>query len=95
MFTLARQYNLSVTVAHQVTASIPQKLVSILVGTVGTIACMQLAGEDAAYFQRELQLKDWQGKSHPEWLQNLDRGEIYFRTRQQKEAVLIRTAPDL
>src|SRR5262249_18925558 len=77
----ARKYKLGITLAHQTTADIPSKLLSTIVGNVGTVVTLQLAAEDAPYFARELQIKRPESEaSAPEALQNLTVGNGYVRT---------------
>jgi len=79
MLNKFRKYKVGVTLAHQVTADIPSKLLSVLVGNAGTIVALQLASEDAPFFAKELQIKDGDNKTRPDFLQNLRVGEAYAR----------------
>jgi len=90
-----RKLKVGITLAHQVTADIPSKLLSIIVGNAGTVIALKLASEDAHYFARELQVTD-RGKLQPNWLQNLSVGEAYARTPSQNYGIYIRTPhPDI
>jgi hypothetical protein len=53
----ARKYKLGITLAHQTTSDIPSKLLSTIVGNVGTVISLQIAAEDAPFFARELQIR--------------------------------------
>ena len=77
----ARKYKLGITLAHQTTSDIPSKLLSSIVGNVGTVISLQIAAGDAPFFARELQIrKDGNGSYSPETLQNLTTGFGYVRT---------------
>jgi hypothetical protein len=81
LFNGARKFKLAVTIAHQTTADIPSKLLSSIVGNVGTVACRQLAAEDAPFFARQLQIKRPNSEAAaPEVLQNLTRADAYVAT---------------
>jgi len=81
LFNGARKFRLAVTIAHQTTADIPSKLLSSIVGNVGTVACRQLAAEDAPFFARQLQIKRPNSEAAaPEVLQNLTRADAYVAT---------------
>jgi hypothetical protein len=56
LFERARKYRCGVTLAHQVTADLPSKLLDVIVGNVATMLVMQLGSGDASFFARELQL---------------------------------------
>src|SRR5437773_12540358 len=78
LFNGARKFKLAVTIAHQTTADIPSKLLSAIVGNVGTVICRQLAAEDAPFFARQLQIRRADKDSYaPEVLQNLTRDYAY------------------
>jgi hypothetical protein len=81
LFNGARKYKLAVTIAHQTTADIPSKLLSSIVGNVGTVMTLQLAAEDAPFFARQLQIKRPNSEAAaPEALQNLTTGYGYAIT---------------
>ena len=81
LFNGARKYKLAVTIAHQTTADIPAKLLSSIVGNVGTVIALQLAAEDAPFFARQLQIKRPNSEAAaPEALQNLSTGFGYVTT---------------
>ena len=52
----ARKYKMGLTLAHQVMADLPAKLLDVLVGNVSTMIVLQLGAGDSPYFARELQL---------------------------------------
>jgi hypothetical protein len=90
LFNGARKYKLAVTIAHQTTSDIPAKLLSTIVGNVGTVITLQLAADDAPYFARELQIrKDDKDAYAPEALQNLTVGNGYVRTPQNPHGIPI------
>jgi len=94
MLNRLRKYNVGVTLAHQVTADIPSKLLSVLVGNAGTVVALQLAAEDAPFFARELQIKDNEGHTRPDFLQNLYVGQGYARTPSLNQALLFSFAQE-
>lgn len=57
MLNRARKYKMSVTLAHQVTADIPTKLLDVILGNVGTKVCLQVAPSDADFFARQIRVK--------------------------------------
>jgi hypothetical protein len=59
LFERARKYRCGVTLAHQVTADLPPKLLDVIVGNVATMLVMQLGAGDAPFFARELQLIEY------------------------------------
>ncbi|MEK7643186.1 MAG: hypothetical protein AAB372_01955 [Patescibacteria group bacterium] len=50
----ARQYGFCVALAHQYTAAVDQKIISTILGNVGTMIAFRLGGEDAPIFDKEL-----------------------------------------
>ena len=80
---------MGVTLAHQVTADIPSRLLSVITGNVGTMITMQISAEDAPFFTKELQIKDDQGKARPDFLQNQSIGQAFVRTPSLKKGVPI------
>jgi hypothetical protein len=95
LFNGARKFRLAVTIAHQTTADIPAKLLSAIVGNVGTVACRQLAAEDAPFFARQLQIKrSGSEAAAPEVLQNLTRADAYVATPSQQIGVRITVPKD-
>jgi hypothetical protein len=84
-----RKYKVALTMAHQVTADIPSKLLSVIIGNVGTAIALKLAGEDAPFFAKELQIKDRDNHFRPDLLQNLHTGQGYARTPKENEGILI------
>ena len=56
LFERARKYRCGVTLAHQVMADLPSKLLDAIVGNVATMLVMQLGAGDAPFFAKELQL---------------------------------------
>jgi hypothetical protein len=86
----ARKYKLGITLAHQTTSDIPSKLLSTIVGNVGTVISLQLAAEDAPFFARELQIqRDGKESYSPQALQNLSTGYGYARTPNYSHGVYI------
>ena len=59
LFERARKYRCGVTLAHQVTADLPSKLLDVIVGNVATMLVMQLGAGDAPFFAKELQLIEY------------------------------------
>jgi hypothetical protein len=76
----ARKYHFALTLAHQVTSDIPPKLLSSIVGNVGTVIALRTSAEDAPFFTKDLQLKDADGHARPNILQNLPIGQAIVRT---------------
>jgi len=76
----ARKYHFALTLAHQVTSDIPPKLLSSIVGNVGTVIALRTSAEDAPFFAKDLQIKDADGHSRPDLLQNLPIGQAIVRT---------------
>jgi hypothetical protein len=87
----ARKYHFGLTLAHQVTSDIPPKLLSSIVGNVGTVVCLQLSAEDAPFFTKDLQIKDADGHASPAILQNLALGTGIARTPDQNQGILFRS----
>lgn len=91
----ARKYKMGVTLAHQVTADIPPKLLSVITGNVGTLITMQVSAEDTPFFAKELQLKTvvpdstQEPKLRPDLLQNLAVGHAFARTPALKAGIPI------
>jgi DNA helicase HerA-like ATPase len=86
----ARKYKLGITLAHQTTSDIPSRLLSTIVGNVGTVISLQIAAEDAPFFARELQIKrDGKDSYSAEALQNLTTGYGYARTPNYSHGVFI------
>lgn len=79
LFNRARKYKVGVTIAHQVTADIPAKLLSTIIGNVGTTGALQLAAEDAHFFAKELNFRDDTGKLLPEAFAMLKIGQAIVR----------------
>lgn len=102
LFNRTRKYHVGLTLAHQISADLPQKLLSTIVGNVGTLVCMQLAADDARYFATHLQLHEQtfttdgqvrRGRLMPEILQNLNTGEACVITPNRKKPVHIVIPP--
>jgi len=89
LFNRARKYRMAVTLAHQVTADIPSKLLSVITGNVGTMIAMQVSAEDAGFFTKELQFRNSDGQLMPTFLQSLHTGQAVVRTPSQKQGVFI------
>lgn len=89
LFERARKYKMGVTIAHQVTADIPAKLLDVIVGNAGTVIALQLAASDAPFFTKELQIKDAEGHARPDFLQNLTMGTAYARTPHARQGTCI------
>src|SRR4029453_15553768 len=49
LFNRTRKYHVGLTLAHQISSDLPAKLLSSIVGNVGTLVCMQFASDDAGY----------------------------------------------
>ncbi|MBU2508928.1 type IV secretion system DNA-binding domain-containing protein, partial [Patescibacteria group bacterium] len=49
----ARKYRLNLIVAHQYIAQLSEEVAAAVFGNVGTIACMRVGGEDAAFLENE------------------------------------------
>ena len=58
LFNRTRKYRVGLTLAHQISSDLPQKLLASIVGNVGNLVCMQLAADDARYFANHLQLHE-------------------------------------
>ena len=86
----ARKYHFAMTLAHQVTSDIPGKLLSSIVGNVGTVVALQLSAEDAPFFTKDLQIKDGDGHARPDLLQNLPVEMAIARTPDHNEGIVIR-----
>jgi len=84
-----RKYKVAFTLAHQVTADIPSKLLSVIIGNVGSLIALQLAYEDAPFFAKELQITDRDGHHHPDFLQNLSPGKAFARTPSHTAGLLL------
>lgn len=93
----ARKYGMGVTLAHQVLADLPPKLLAVLLGNVGTVVALPLAAADAQKLARELPLADLDGKLQPTVLQNLPLGQAWVRTPPQARGVpvLVPATPDV
>jgi len=103
LFNRTRKYRVGLTLAHQISSDLPQKLLASIVGNVGTLVCMQLAADDARYFANHLQLHEQtfttdgqlrRGRLMPEILQNLNTGEACVITPQRKKPVHIQIPPN-
>jgi len=88
-----RKYKVAFTLAHQVTADIPSKLLSVIIGNVGSLIALQLAYEDAPFFAKELQIKDYDGQTRPDFLQNIKPGRAFARTPTQTRGVRLIIPP--
>jgi energy-coupling factor transporter ATP-binding protein EcfA2 len=81
LFNGARKFRLAVTVAHQTTADLPARLLRIITDNAGTIICKRLAGDDASFFAKQLQIRRQDTTAYaPEVLQNLTRAQAYVST---------------
>lgn len=76
----ARKYKMSVTLAHQVTADIPPKLLEVILGNVGTKVCMQVATTDAEFFANQMHIKSYRPRQGAEELEKLHIGEAFLLT---------------
>jgi hypothetical protein len=103
LFNRTRKYHVGLTLAHQISSDLPQKLLASIVGNVGTLVCMQLAADDARYFANHLQLHEQtftsdgqlrRGRLMPEILQNLNTGEACVITPHRKKPVHIVIPPN-
>ena len=86
LFERARKYKVGLTIAHQVTADIPSKLLDVIVGNVGTILALQLAATDAPYFVKEFRLQKDDRNLPPDILLRMDQGNGVVRTPRHREA---------
>jgi Type IV secretion-system coupling protein DNA-binding domain len=89
----ARKYHFALTLAHQVTSDIPPKLLSSIVGNVGTVIALRTSAEDAPFFAKDLQIKDADGHSRPDLLQNLPIGQAIVRTPAHNIGIAIGVPP--
>ncbi len=90
MLNRARKYKMSVTLAHQVTADIPPKLLDVILGNVGTKVCLQVATTDAEFFARQLHVQTFgQPREGAEYLERLKVGEGFLSTPRKHEALKI------
>lgn len=56
IFNGLRKYHIGLTIAHQTTHSITNKLLGVIMGNVGTVGALQLQNDEAAYFAKELRI---------------------------------------
>ncbi|MCI0479035.1 type IV secretion system DNA-binding domain-containing protein, partial [Candidatus Uhrbacteria bacterium] len=70
----ARKYRLSLTVTHQYIAQLEEEVAKAIFGNVGTIACMRVGGEDAAFLETE-----FAPTFTPEDLVNLPKFQMYLK----------------
>lgn len=89
----ARKYHFALTLAHQVTSDIPPKLLSSIVGNVGTVIALRTSAEDAPFFTKDLQIKDTDGRARPDLLQNLPLGQAIVRTPRHNIGIVIGVPP--
>lgn len=85
----ARKYKMSVTLAHQVTADIPTKLLDVILGNVSTKVCLQVATTDAEFFAKQLHIVDHKWQPGAERLERLKVGEGFLATPRRYEALKI------
>lgn len=97
LLTRVRKYKVSVNLSNQNIDDIPDKLLSSIITNVGSLACFTLPADKALFFAKELQVKDWDGKIDAVSLQNLNKGEIFFRQPKKKKgfSVLVPLKPIL
>jgi len=101
LFNKTRKYHVGITLAHQVTANLPSELRSTIIGNVGSMYIMGLAGEDARYFASELQLHEYtqtddgkikRGGTAPNYIQDLGTGETFIKTPKLKTPIVAKVA---
>lgn len=97
LLTRVRKYKVSVNLSNQNIDDIPDRLLSSIIANVGSLACFILPADKALFFAKELQVKDWDGKIDAVSLQNLNKGEIFFRQPKKKKgfSVLVPLKPIL
>ena len=76
----ARKYRMSVTLAHQVTADIPPRLLDVILGNVGTKVCMQIATTDAEFFANQMHIRSYSPRDGAERLEQLKKGQAFILT---------------
>lgn len=94
MFDRARKYRMSVTLAHQVAADIPEKLLKVILGNVGTKVCMQLAPTDAEFFSRQINVGSFDRQRHEaaQYLERLNKGGAFITTPTRHDALKIQVS---
>ena len=92
----ARKYKMSVSLAHQVTADIPEKLLKVILGNVGTKICMKLAPTDAEFFSRQINVETFDRHRHEaaQYLERLNVGGAFLLTPQENSAVKIQVSQE-
>lgn len=96
LFNRARKYRASVTLAHQVTADIPTKLLEVILGNVGTTVCMELAPKDAEFFARQINLTRYgrQRYEAAQYLERLNKGAAFIKIPTQHDATHIQVSQE-
>lgn len=96
MLNRARKYRMSVTLAHQVTADIPSKLLEVILGNVGTKVCMQLAPTDAEFFSRQINVQSFDRQRHQaaQYLERLNKGGAFITTPTRHDALKIQVSQE-
>jgi len=94
MLNRARKYRMSVTLAHQVTADIPEKLLKVILGNVGTKVCLQLAPTDAEFFSRQINVASFDRQRHQaaQYLERLNKGGAFITTPTRHDALKIQVS---
>jgi hypothetical protein len=96
MFDRARKYRMSVTLAHQVAADIPEKLLKVILGNVGTKVCMRLAPTDAEFFSRQINVGSFDRQRHEaaQYLERLNDGGAFITTPTRHDALKIQVSQE-
>lgn len=96
MLNRARKYRMSVTLAHQVTADIPSKLLEVILGNVGTKVCMELAPTDAEFFSRQINVQSFDRQRHQaaQYLERLNKGGAFITTPTRHDALKIQVSQE-
>ena len=94
MLNRARKYRASITLAHQVTADIPAKLLEVILGNVGTKVCLQLAPTDAEFFSRQINVASYDRQRHQaaQYLERLNKGGAFITTPTRHDALKIQVS---
>ena len=82
----ARKYGLSLTIAHQYLAQVPEELLPAVFANVGRITAFNVSAEDAAFLGREMDLS-------PQALQDLSKFEAWQKTGLDRTS--IKTPPPI
>jgi hypothetical protein len=91
----ARNWNVSMLLAHQYNSQIPKEMRSAILGNVHTMIAFRLGMEDAKLLQAAFAdaIPDKAAQKFIERLQNLSRGEAIVRLETAKNNFVMRTYP--